>query len=306
MIVDGDRAAPQMTDRPVCYGAGMIEVIRTSFGEVVAHVSGSGPALVLLHANPGSSRDYDAVIGPLSRGHRVIAVDWPGYGDSAAPSMADFDGAMSYARVLIDLLDALGRESGGRFVLVGNSVGGYAALRASAARPDLVMGLVLVDPGGFTAMNPLTRSFCGVMATEWPGGRLAGLLARLYLRRRNAVTRRAVREAGALRGDRLAVHASVWRSFTRAEHDLRRLRAPSAPVLLQWGRWDPILPCLGDGRRAARVLKTPLHRFATGHEPYAEAPREWLSSVEPFLRSLRNGEAWVEPPTVRQVDGAAG
>ncbi len=168
------------------------------------------------------------------------------------------------------------------------------------------MGLVLVDPGGFTAMNPLTRSFCGVMATEWPGGRLAGLLARLYLRRRNAVTRRAVREAGALRGDRLAVHASVWRSFTRAEHDLRRLRAPSAPVLLQWGRWDPILPCLGDGRRAARVLKTPLHRFATGHEPYAEAPREWLSSVEPFLRSLRNGEAWVEPPTVRQVDGAAG
>jgi pimeloyl-ACP methyl ester carboxylesterase len=287
--------------------------LETSLGEVVAHVTGSGPAVVLLHANPGSSRDYEAVIGPLAHHHQVIALDWPGYGDSAAPRQSDFAGAVSYARVLVELLDVLGQEGQGsqdgqegqdgreahaRFVLIGNSVGGYAALRAAAARPGLVAGLVLVAPGGFTRMNPLTRSLCRLIGTAGFGGRLAGPLARVYLRRRNPVTRRAIAEAGALRASpsRLAVHRSVWRSFTLAEHDLRQISAPGVPLLLQWGRWDPILPLISDGRRAARVLSTTLNPFATGHEPYAEAPREWLDAVEPFLWALRDGEKWSSQP----------
>jgi pimeloyl-ACP methyl ester carboxylesterase len=63
--------------------------------------------------------------------------------------------------------------------------------------------------------------------------------------------------------------------------------------MLSWGRWDPILPTWTDGRRAARALGVPLHRFDTGHEPFAEAPAAWLETVQPFLDSLRGGDGWV-------------
>lgn len=47
---------------------------------------GEGPPLLLLHANPGDHRDYDAVIPALAARFRVIALDWPGYGASMPPS----------------------------------------------------------------------------------------------------------------------------------------------------------------------------------------------------------------------------
>src|SRR5690242_19950707 len=43
------------------------------------------PALLLLHANPGDGRDFDAVLPALADRYRTFVVDWPGYGDSTAP-----------------------------------------------------------------------------------------------------------------------------------------------------------------------------------------------------------------------------
>ena len=47
---------------------------------------GEGAPLVLLHANPGDSRDFEAVIPALACTHRVLALDWPGYGASDLPA----------------------------------------------------------------------------------------------------------------------------------------------------------------------------------------------------------------------------
>jgi len=80
--------------------------------------SGSGPAIVLLHANGGSSADYDAIVPVLSSHSLVHALDWPGHGDS---DPVDQPTACGFAELLPQVLDAL---PGGPFVLVGNSVGG--------------------------------------------------------------------------------------------------------------------------------------------------------------------------------------
>lgn len=270
-------------------------------------VTGSGPTVVLLHANPGSSRDFDGVVGRLSVGHRVVAVDWPGYGLSPMPVPGIFRGAMSYRDGLVELLHVLESEYGwGPFVLVGSSVGGFAALGAAMQRPELVAGLVLVAPGGFTPQNPLTRWVCRSLGRPAVAKRMAMPLAHAYLRRHNEITRNALVTAGtiATQSDRREVFAAVWRSFAEAEHDLRHQPLPTIPTLLTWGRFDPVLPAFTDGRTASKLLGVALHRYPTGHEPYAELPTRWLDDVEPFLAAIPAGEErWTLAKTTRPTDG---
>ena len=118
-------------------------------------------------------------------------------------------------------------------------------------------------------------------------------------RRRNDITRAALRDAGRIASDpqRRAVFSAVWRSFTEPDHDLRTLRAPAVPTMLCWGRWDPVLPRLTDGRRAARVLQTPLRTYPSGHEPYAELPDRWHHDVEAFLQTVpATDQRWIVEP----------
>jgi pimeloyl-ACP methyl ester carboxylesterase len=297
--------AAAITDQSVGYYEEMeppsLNQIITNLSTFAIEVRGSGPTVVLLHANPGSSSDFNCVAGHLAAAHRVVAVDWPGYGSSPMPALETFRGAMSYRDGLVELLDVLDSEHGwGPFVLVGNSVGGFAAIGTAKERPELVAGLVLVAPGGFTAQNPLTRWACRSLGRQSVAKRMAKPLARLYLRRRNETTRNAIATAGTIAHEpaRRAVFAAVWRSFADKEHDLRHQSPPRVPTMLTWGRFDPVLPAFTDGRFAAKSLGVTLHLYQTGHEPYAELPSQWLHDVEPFLAGIpATTERWMTAGT---------
>jgi pimeloyl-ACP methyl ester carboxylesterase len=119
-------------------------------GDVAVHVGGAGSSIVLLHANGGSHQDFDAVIDTLSTNAKVFAVDWPGHGESDG---SQAPGACAFADLLPSLLENLNE---GPYTLIGNSVGGFAAIKTAAERPDLVNQIVVVNPGGFTPRWPIT------------------------------------------------------------------------------------------------------------------------------------------------------
>lgn len=242
---------------------------------------GAGPALVLLHANGGCARDYDAVVPHLSARSAVHAIDWPGHGESDPATDAT---ACGFASLLPSVLEAL---PGGPFVLVGNSVGGFAALRAAAERPDLVRALVLVSPGGFTPRWPTTFAACAFMASRAVAPRAMRVLPRLYLRDRTEFVRQIQDRARATASDPRAVDtfASLWRSFTDRDHDARATAARvRVPTLLAWGRRDPVLPWMVDGRRArAALAHAEVATFTCGHQPYAEQPEQFLAALDRFL-----------------------
>ena len=106
---------------------------------------GQGPPLVCVHGTLGDFRTWSAVMGPLSKKHRVIALSlrhffpeyWDGVGD-------DYRMAQHVADVIafIEKLDA------GPVDLMGHSRGGHISFRAAQRRPDLLRKLVLVEPGG--------------------------------------------------------------------------------------------------------------------------------------------------------------
>lgn len=259
--------------------------VETSAGSLHYTDQGSGPPLVLLHANPGDSLDFEAVIPALAARHRVIALDWPGYGSSSLrrdPASAD---VMLYYGALLEFVSALHLPPA---VFVGNSVGGNAAARLAIERPQQVRALVLVSPGGFTPHNALTRGFCRLQASRlslpprW--------FASLYLRRRTPATRAMLQRARHAQSsaERIALNRATWRSFGRPESDLRTLaRGIVAPTLLLFGKQDPAIPAAKDGKVAARAMPSAkMVSLPCGHAPFAEVPQLFLAEVEPFLAGL--------------------
>jgi 4,5:9,10-diseco-3-hydroxy-5,9,17-trioxoandrosta-1(10),2-diene-4-oate hydrolase len=121
---------------------------------------GEGPALVCLHAIGHGASDFTRLCAPLRARWRVLALDWPGQGRSApdrVPASAE-----RYATLLAELLDRLGIESA---AIVGNSIGGAAAIRWAAEHPGRVRALVLENPGGLAATtDPLARAVLAGMA----------------------------------------------------------------------------------------------------------------------------------------------
>ncbi len=263
--------------------------VATRAGTLSYQDDGDGPVLILLHATLHNHHDFDAIAPTLARSYRVIAPDWPGCGDS--PPATDPGGlsAPLFADALEDLVDHLGAD---KVVLIGNSVGGFAAARLAINRPDLVAGLVLVQTGGFVPMNTALRLACRALGKPAIFRALAPLFLRAYLQPQTSsddlIAARVATIERTAAGRRHG--AALWRSFATPDHDLRPHAARlSTPTLIVWGRRDRTSP-LFVGRATHAAL--PGSQFAvmdTGHVPFSSAPEEFLALVEPFLASVRQG-----------------
>ncbi len=78
--------------------------------------------------------------------------------------------AVRYGDLLGGFLDAVGIEQA---VLLGNSIGGAAAVRLAAAQPVRVRALVLANPGGLDRVDALTGPVTRLMARSSPPERTA-------------------------------------------------------------------------------------------------------------------------------------
>ena len=111
-------------------------------GELFYTEHGSGPAVLLVHGWGCDGSDWSWLGSDLSADHRVVIVDLRGHGRSTAG--VDRYGPEVLAQDLAAVLDQLEIESA---VVVGHSMGGYAASVLAVEFPDKVSALVLVDPG---------------------------------------------------------------------------------------------------------------------------------------------------------------
>jgi len=149
-----------------------VPFVITSAGRVFYEHRGSGPPVVLLHATLHDHTDFDPVARELAGRYTTIAVDWPGHGQSDPISEGRVADAFLFAEVLADLADLLDLAPA---VLIGNSVGGFAAARLALDEPDRVAGLVLVNGAGFTRQTAASRLACRVLGN--PRAKLVTALA---------------------------------------------------------------------------------------------------------------------------------
>lgn len=100
------------------------------------------PPLLCIHGAGMSSVVFMDVVRRLAPGHRVIALDLPGHGQSQRRPAAI--GVEGYRDTVLALCQALSLP---RVVLIGHSLGAAVALSLSRLAPDRVAGLVLLNGG---------------------------------------------------------------------------------------------------------------------------------------------------------------
>jgi len=166
---------------------------------------GAGRSVLLVHGQPGSGTDWRPLARLLSRDHRVVATDRPGWGDDEREATGLAANAADLAAVIES--SALAQS----LTVVGHSLGGGIALELALSRPDLVGALVLL--GSIGVEQALSR-FDRLLAMPAVGDPVirAGLAAtRRGLATGRRLTRSATASAFAMRANRFpSVRALVW------------------------------------------------------------------------------------------------
>jgi pimeloyl-ACP methyl ester carboxylesterase len=99
------------------------------------------PPIVFVHGLGGSHLNWCLIGSQLAANHRVVALDLHGFGLTPGGRYT------STVQRNIRLLDRFVREvTGTPVILAGNSMGGLISILQTAAAPETVQGLVLIDP----------------------------------------------------------------------------------------------------------------------------------------------------------------
>ncbi|RVW06601.1 4,5:9,10-diseco-3-hydroxy-5,9,17-trioxoandrosta-1(10),2-diene-4-oate hydrolase [Rhodococcus spongiicola] len=255
---------------------------------------GKGPTIVLLHGGgPGASSwsNFAKNIPVLAQRFHVIAVDQPGYGQSDKPT--DHPQYFRHsASALRDLLDTIGITE--RVHLLGNSLGGGAAVRFALDYPDRAGRLVLMGPGGLSvnlfAPDPTEGvKNLGKFAYQPTRENLEAFL-RIMVFDQNLITDELIDErfASASTPESLAAAKAMGKSFSSSEFELGMLWRDAYKlrqrVLLIWGREDRVNPIDGALVALKMIPRVQLHVFGgCGHWAQLEKFDEFNRLASDFL-----------------------
>ena len=116
---------------------------------------GSGPPVVLIHANFGSLLSWDGWVDTLKDQHRVLRFDMTGHGLTGPDPSGDYSLERT-VELTGRFVDALGLD---RFTLGGTSIGGTVAMHYAAAHPERVERLILLSPGALEGRKMQSGGF---------------------------------------------------------------------------------------------------------------------------------------------------
>jgi pimeloyl-ACP methyl ester carboxylesterase len=137
--------------------------------------SGQGQPVLLLHGWTCDGNDWSWQTPELERRYRVLNVDQRGHGRSDAPNGSYRPQVL--AADAAALLEAV--APGQAAVVFGHSMGGIVASALAVSRPELVAGLVLVDPAYTASDEALARTLDAIRGPA-PAAAAAAIFGRSF------------------------------------------------------------------------------------------------------------------------------
>jgi len=114
--------------------------------KIFYQIAGQGTPLILIHGFPLSGQLFQSQLAGLSNQFQVITPDLRGFGKSTAPNASG--SIQTYAQDIVALMDHLGIK---KAIIGGHSMGGQITLELYRERPDLFLGMVLIDTNAMPA-----------------------------------------------------------------------------------------------------------------------------------------------------------
>lgn len=251
----------------------------------------STESVVFVHGNPGSSREWDALVPvAMETIGAAYAPTMPGFSDAPLPPGFEITVA-GYARWLGE---GLRERDIDRAHLVMHDFGGAFGLGWAAEHPERVASITLIDTGVLPGYRwhrlarlwrtPVAAELFNAMTNRSGFGRMlnfrqprplsAQTLDRLYADSSPAARRTAVKLYRATDPGALG-------------HPSDRLRENDLPALVIWGGHDPYLPVAYAERQReafprAEVVVLP----DSGHWPHHDDPDRVAAQIRPFLRKV--------------------
>jgi len=147
---------------PVHYRTATIEGIDIFYREAGP---ADAPVVLLLHGFPTSSHMFRDLIPLLADRYHVIAPDYPGYGQSAAPDHDKFAYTFAGAANVVDkLMDHLAVKSYAMYVMDYGAPVGY---RLALKHPERVSGLIIQNGNAY---DEGLKAFWDPIKTYWSDG----------------------------------------------------------------------------------------------------------------------------------------
>jgi pimeloyl-ACP methyl ester carboxylesterase len=241
--------------------------------------TGSGKPVLLIHGFPFHHKIWDDYTGRLSDDFRVICIDLPGFGESAA-----LKSPFTLEPVAETLLDFLQEKNIQEVNLIGHSLGGYVALAMVKKNPDIFSSLIMFHSTAYADSVEKRASRSKVVEFVKKNGALpfsSGFIPPLFAN----PTHPAIEKVKQIASD---ATAEAVISYTLAMRDrpdqIKTLENFKNPTLFLAGEKDPGIPVDSVRKQASHCQNPEIHIFDdVAHMGMFEKPRETAAKIKSFL-----------------------
>jgi pimeloyl-ACP methyl ester carboxylesterase len=259
------------------------------------------PTVLLLHGFPTSSHMFRELIPALAGNFHVIAPDYPGFGQSSAPSANEFQYTFDHlAGVMESFLEQIGCS---RFAMFMQDYGSPVGLRIAAKHPEWVTALLVqnanaylegINMATFAPFQPFwknrntetetpIRGFLGAATTKFQythGTRNPEAISPDNWQHDQSLLERPGNDLVQLAllhdyQNNPPLYAE-WQAYFR-EHQ--------PPTLITWGKNDPFFTEAGARAYLRDLPNAELHFFDTGHFALEEDGPAIAALITDFLQA---------------------
>lgn len=253
-------------------------------GSIKFSDTGKGRVVVLLHGFLGSHEIWEATIKNLSKSYRVIAIDLPGHGSS--DNFGYVHTMELLAKSVKAVLDYLRLK---KYVLIGHSMGGYAALAFADLFPDNIKGICLFHSSAYADTEEKKRDRTRSVKVVKANHRIytSEVIRNLFAAKNLKFLKRELAFATKIAGKtkKQGIIAALEGMKDRPDRSVI-LGLVDYPIMMVIGEQDNVLPAKQLLEQAEKLSKKHLLYLENdGHMGFLESPNIINKALRQFLRS---------------------
>jgi pimeloyl-ACP methyl ester carboxylesterase len=298
MTIQASAQALKSSRRSISYHTVDIDKLKIFYREAG---SPDAPAVLMLHGFPSSSRMWEPMLPLLADKYHLIAPDYPGFGNSSAPSPSEFNYTFdNLADVIGKLTTKLGLAD---YVLFMQDYGGPVGFRMALSHPERVRAVIVQNAvsheQGLSPLWSARRKYWADPVHELEALKVNFTSFEATRQRHVGTSPRPERYdpdtwtdeyAFLSRPGQADIQTTLFLDYRTnvASYPLwqKWLRETRPPTLVVWGQYDPSFTVAGAAAYREDVPDAEVHILEAGHFALDEATDEIASLVRRFLERL--------------------